>query len=131
MDDLGGTTIFGNIHMVNILLFTGFHTCSVVQDFFHQQYVSVLFCLHTWLHASSNNRVSKGNKHQHPNGKKYIEQTLHAKNLRHTRLLPFCSQLLDPSPPECAKEHNQRTSTLGPGTMLSSARLEQTVNKMS
>ena len=26
------------VDMVNIPLFTGFHTCQVVQDFFHQQY---------------------------------------------------------------------------------------------
>ena len=27
------------VDMVNIPLFTGFHTCWVVQDFIHQQYV--------------------------------------------------------------------------------------------
>ena len=26
------------VDMVNILLFIGFYTCQVVQDFFHQQY---------------------------------------------------------------------------------------------
>ena len=26
------------VDMVNLPLFTGFHTCQVVQDFFHQQY---------------------------------------------------------------------------------------------
>ena len=29
------------VDMVNIPLFAGFHTCQVVQDFFHQQYDSV------------------------------------------------------------------------------------------
>ncbi len=27
--------------MVNIPLFTGFHTCQVVKDFFHQEYVCI------------------------------------------------------------------------------------------
>ena len=29
------------VRMVNIPISTGFHTCQVVQDFFHQQYVFI------------------------------------------------------------------------------------------
>ena len=37
------------VDMVNIALFTGFHTCQVLQDFFHQQYgASVRRC---WMHS--------------------------------------------------------------------------------
>ena len=47
VDPIGDTPIFhwtvdgrnpAPVDMLNILLFTGFHTCWVVRDFFHQQY---------------------------------------------------------------------------------------------
>ena len=39
---ISGHTVYGRnpapVDRVNITVFTGFHTCWVVQDFFHQQY---------------------------------------------------------------------------------------------
>ena len=35
------------VRMVNIPISTGFHTCQVVQDFFHQQYVFIYIYTHT------------------------------------------------------------------------------------
>ena len=34
------------VDMVNIPVFTRFYICQVVQDFFHQQYISSFFCFH-------------------------------------------------------------------------------------
>ena len=52
---MGFTTVDGRnpapIHMVHIPLFAGFHTCWVVQDFFHQQYVPCFYDPTTLLEA--------------------------------------------------------------------------------